>query len=731
MLQGSQQQISKKLLTFATSAISQELRPTAIILMACLVFVGMAAGKLSGAERALKSGGTKVLHFPAERPVGKLFVEDESDGVSPTEVGRDLSSAVKVDPARVCLVGDWDFLGPAQGDVVVPSDRKIKLTIDMRDARPNDLSFLSKLGPSDLHQLSIQSRIKRTPANRPALESISHLSGLQILSLYQTGIDSRQMSSLKSLPSLRGLVLNSEYSFGSAGLAVLKDMPGLEYLDCETNAIDAGLEHVGKLPNLRWLRVRMGRIRGPGLAHLANLPRLERLSLWGSPLTDLHIRYLEGLTRLKSLTLWGGDAPFTDATLASVGKLSGLEEFHLIGVGLDFTDVGMERLRGLKNLKKIHYTGTSAFNINGAGMRHLGSLPSLESLKGVWLFSDGLEALSSCGNLKFLNVRLGRLGERWGGSPADVGHLAALGSLEELDVSGRGLLDEDLARIASLSRLKRLGVWTGELTERGWASIGELGELESLHMSAGEITDNSLASVGELRKLESLNISGNDKSRVTKRGLNHLNQLTNLQELELGISGALLRPITDDTALNLTAVKNLKRIELTNIGLQGSDWAFLAGLENLEYIFMNQCGICPQNGLRYITDLAQLTRLDLQNLNCTKGDGLAAMGGLKKIGMIRLMGHITDSVLRRLPMLPSVVQFSVTTDVAIHPETIAHLREVLPNVNNVGVKQPGQSPSTRTSIEQSPRTTQSAPQRRSTTNTRRTSGQRTRRRTNR
>lgn len=710
MLQRNQKQITKRILTLATIAMIRQLRLGVIIMIVSGLVAGVAADELSAADKAGNTSSTKVLHFPADRSVGALSVEDEPDDNSPVGVGGDVSSSLKVCPSRVCLDGDWDFLGPAQGDVVVPADRNIRLSIHLEPG-PDDLSGLSQLGPSDLYQLHIGPWTKRSRANRPRLESISHLTGLQVLSLGSTGIDSRQMSSLKSLTSLRALAFSREYSVGSAGLAVLKDLPALEYLDCETNAIDAGLEHLGKLPNLRWLRLRMGRIRGPGLAHLANLPHLERLSLWGSPLTDLHIRYLEGLTRLKSLTLWGGDAPFTDATLASVGKLSGLEEFHLIMIGLDFTDVGMERLRGLKNLKKIEYTGTSAFNVNGVGMRYLGSLPSLESLKGVGLFSDGLKALASCRNLKYLNVRLGRLGERWGGSPADVGHLAALGSLEELDVSGRGLLDEDIARLASLSRLKRLNVSTGELTERGWASIGELGQLESLNMSAGEITDHSLASVGKLRKLESLNIRGNDKSRVTKRGLNHLNQLTNLQELYLGMSGGALKPITDDTALNLTAVKNLKRIELTNIGLQQSDWAFLADLEDLETMFMNQCGICPQNGLRYIGNLPKLKALDLQNVKCTQGNGLAAMGGLKSISRIRLMGRITDNALRRVPALPSLQMFDVTTDVAIRPETVAHLSQVLPNVRNVNVRQPEQS--------------------RSTTNTRRTSGQRTRRRTNR
>ncbi|MHC4087139.1 MAG: leucine-rich repeat domain-containing protein [Planctomycetota bacterium] len=350
----SQKQIVGRTLTLTTSATNQQLRPRAIIVMVWLLVVGMSAGELSGAEKALNpsAGGKKVLHFPADRSVGKLYVEKQSPDSSDAEGDRDSSLVMRVDPARVCLVGEWDFLGPAQGDVVVPANRRIKLTIHMRDARPNDLSFLSKLGPFDLHELNIQSWIKRTPANRPALESISHLTGLQILSLHRTGIDGRQMESLRSLSSLRALAFSQEHSVGSAGLAVLKDLPALEYLDCDTAAIDAGLEHLGNLRNLRWLRLRMGRIRGPGLAHLANLPRLERLSLWGTTgLTDQHIRYLKGLTRLKSLTLWGNDVPLTDASLASISKLASLEELHLIRLKTDFTDAGIRQLAKMPRLR--------------------------------------------------------------------------------------------------------------------------------------------------------------------------------------------------------------------------------------------------------------------------------------------------------------------------------------------------------------------------------------------
>ncbi|MBL7152356.1 MAG: hypothetical protein ISS79_01465 [Phycisphaerae bacterium] len=663
-----------------------------VIVTAWLV-VGMATGELSGVERALNPpAGGKVLRFPAERSVGKLYVEAVNGG--------DSSSSVAVCPSRVCLVGDWDFLGPAHGDVVVPGNRRIKLTIHMRDARPNDLSFLSKLGPSDLHELSIQSRIKRTPASRPALESIFHLTGLQILSLYQTGIDSRQMSLLRSLTSLRALVFGNERSVGSAGLSVLKDLPALEYLDCETNAIDAGLEHVGQLRNLRWLRVRMGRIRGPGLAHLASLPRLERLSLWGSPLTDRHIRYLEGLTGLKSLTLWGNDVPLTDASLASISKLASLEELHLIRLKTNFTDAGVAKLTRMPKLRNLGASPDDASILTG--------MQQLESVGGIPLTLRNMKALAGLGNLKSLGLALEGPIKGSGGNP--VATLGELKSLEKVHINSvragaKCFGDEELAHLESLNSLKDLSISVDGLTDRGLASIGKLKQLESIYLTG--------------------------TGSLSSHGLNHLNGLPKLERLSM-IMQANAWLGGDNTPLNLNGLTNLKNIKLISIRLKGSEWAFLAELENLEELWLNYCGVCSEDGLRYIKGLPKLKVVDLQNVNCTKGDCLAVLGGLKKLDSIRMIGHVTDSALRGLPALPSVRLFDVINDVTVNPETIAHLREVLPNVDNVNVQQPSQQgPSMMQSAPQSRGTTISTSQRLSSTRTRRTPGQRTRRRTNR
>ncbi len=179
---------------------------------------------------------------------------------------------------------------------------------------------------------TINRLMAKGPAEERVFEPVSRLTGLQVLQLHGTGITDKGMECLRPLRSLRALEFSQEPFVGNRGLAVLKDLPNLEYLDLDKGVTDAGLKHVGQVKSLRWLRLRTGRIWGPGLAELAHLPCLERLCIWGSDqqFSDRHIQYLEGLTHLKSLTLWAMADGLTDASLASIGKLKNLEELHFI-----------------------------------------------------------------------------------------------------------------------------------------------------------------------------------------------------------------------------------------------------------------------------------------------------------------------------------------------------------------------------------------------------------------
>jgi hypothetical protein len=160
----------------------------------------------------------------------------------------------------------------------------------------------------------------------------------------------------------------------------------------------------------------------------------------------------------------------------------------------------------------------------------------------------------------------------------------------------------------------------------------------------------------------------------------------------------------DDTPLNLKALTNLKSISLGSLCLQESDWAFLAGLNQLEVLRLYNCNACSENGLRHIKDLTKLKSLDIQATTLTDGNGLALLGGLRRLERIRLTGRITDRALGRLPALPSLQMFDVTTDVTIRPETVARLKQILPAVRTVNINQPKRQklPETRPRRRRSP-----------------------------
>ena len=501
----------------------------------------------------------RVLQFPTDLCMGSVSVEDPCLGSEYMELGRDLSLPLGLDPVRVCLGGNWDFVARAQGAVTVPAGRNVLLVAVLQPTKadqarlpelsrhflqdrvtvsPEDLSGLSRLGPDDLYQLHVSSLIRRRDAGKRVLEPISRLTGLRVLSLSQTGITSAQMKHLKPLRSLRALGFGREWSLANAGHAALKDLPSLEYLDCDTGLTDVGLKHLGQLQNLRWLRLRMGRIWGPGLAELAQAPRLERLCLWGTKgLTDRHISYLEGLTNLKSLTLWGTNTPLTDATLASIGKLTSLEELYFIRITTKFTDAGLAQLKNLKHLKKLKFNFQQ---IGADGMRHLVDLPQLESLKGLAPSPDAASVLPCFRHLKALDVN-------WVippiGTPVPPEVVDAMGrmqSLEDLAVMGGQWSQEDLLVFGKLTNLRRLRLgMRDDLGDAVLAEIGRLKELERLDLSAGA---------------------------VSKHGLNHLNGLTKLHTLDVS-AFSKGEAVTDETPLDLSALTNLKTMELVGVAL--------------------------------------------------------------------------------------------------------------------------------------------------------------------
>jgi hypothetical protein len=454
--------------------------------------------------------------------------------------------------------------------------------------------------------------------------------GLKILQLHNTGVTNKGLECLRKLRSLRAVEIYSEPFLGNECLAVLKDLPYLEYLDLDAIATDAGFKYLGQFPSLRWLRIRTGRVWGPGLTELANLPCLERLCLWGTdPISDRHLHYLEGLRRLKSLTLWGVADPLTDASLASIGKLTSLEELYFIRTIPQFTPAAVACLRGLRHLQKVEF-GLS------------------------WAGPSGMKTLATLPNLRCLHVALKDRHQGYSG-PTGVSYLTRLTRLEELAFTGgQSLSDADLAHFESLTSLRNL-LGSGNITDRGLTSLGKLHRLEHLTFYTG--------------------------GGVSKRGLNELSGLTNLQTLSVHDNYVWRHPEAeariDEIPLNLSTLTNLKTLDLAGFALEEGDLACLGGLPHVEWMTL-QGSVLPETALRHLKDLPALKRLTIDRIDCSDGSGLAALAGLRRLEDLTLRGRVTDLALRGLAGVTAPHSITAWTNEPIRPATIHYLKRTLP-----------------------------------------------------
>ncbi len=643
-----------------------------------VVFFGLVVG-LDASETALltpksRAEATRTLSFPTEPWLGNLYLEPES--------------GPGWDPVGVRLLIHWDYHSAAMGEVRVPKDRNVRLDVMLalssREAAglrrqnprahqmliadrvresPADLSGLSSLDPNGLFWLSVGSAMYgRTGGAPEMLEPLRHLTGLQILTLAGTGVTDTGLAHLRSLRSLKGLEL-TQFPIGERGLAVLKDLPALEYLSLNTGLTDAGLKQVAQIRSLRWLSIVGGRMWGPGLAELAHLPRLERLCFWGgSTLSDRHIKHLEGLTRIKGLTLHGADA-LTDASLASIGKLTNLEELYFVMASPRFTPAGIAHLQNVKNLKKVKFAQTW---VGRPGAQHgddiarqLAAIPQLESIEQIgYLSAEGMESLATLRHLKCLDVSLRDRNLDYYG-PTGLSHLASLSGLEELAIGSDDLLsDTDLASLQPLSHLRKLCILRPSVTDRGLASIGKLKQLEHLHLGT-----------------------------APRSGLNHLNGLSNLQHLTVTAWSDAAEPgLADELILDLSGLTKTRELHLSGLPLHDDDLAFLKHLPLLETLMIQPTSSLTGASLRHLRELPKLNLLRVHELSDCTGEDLAHLSTLPELRCLILKGDITDAALASLTGPSSLESLHVTTDHPIQKETLADLTDSHPVIEYIHIQ---------------------------------------------
>jgi hypothetical protein len=450
-------------------------------------------------------GESRVLHFPVDRSLGKLHVQDTGTIETPTHWWWGLNT-------------QWQYLAEAKGDVTVPAGKRLGLIVG-QDGR-TDLSPLAKLGPDDLYMLTTKG------AGDDCMTHISRLTGLKELILQDTGITNEGLRLLNRLKSLERLSFASKQldDSGMAHIAELKSLKGLRFYS--EKVTNDGLSHLSKLTLLEELfPSSRGGVDDEGLVHLTKLPALRYLLLAIGDFTENGLVHLKDIPSLRKLDV--GCIEFSSEGLAHISRIPGLEDLTISHTVLSNEDlIPLKSMSSLKRLRLQQEWQQMGPDFTDEGLAHLSEVKSLESLLLYYgNFTDkGLEYLSQLRKLKRLEIP-----NNTGFTDAGLGHLTKLRLLEELMLRANQFTDAGMVSVAKLTNLKRLRLWVkSNITNNGLAYLTNLNKLSYLRIN-GDFTDEGLTHVGSLDKLDYLEISGD----FTDAGLHHLEGLKLLTRLKI------------------------------------------------------------------------------------------------------------------------------------------------------------------------------------------------------
>jgi Leucine-rich repeat (LRR) protein len=590
---------------------------------------------LGHAESDAGEAAKRILHFPQDRSLGRILVQD-------TNVKRRIRTFhYWVDG------GDWHSLGQAQGDVVVSAGKRARLVMDEITGRR--LSALAQLEPNDLYWLKLPGS-----AGDSCMDYVTKLAGLRVLEL-DGSITDRGMRNITRLKSLERLYLSGR--IGNAGLEQVARLPSLTGLYAgQTRITDEGLSLLAELTNLEELNVGGQYIRDAGLEHLAKLPSLQYLMLSGQNFSDAALAHIRNIPSLRILSLAG--QLITDAGVRHLSGHTGLQSLSLYETRV--TNRGLAYLKSLPSLKKLDIGKRGPQEqITDAGMTHIAQIDSLEylDLPSFGITDKGLAEVARLRNLKHLWVS-GR-----SNSPLtddSLKHISELQSLEFLLVSGTGFTNAGLDYLAMLTNLIKLHLTADSITDEGLAKLRALKSLEDLHL-----------------RCENVSISG----------LSHLNALTNISRLAL-------RDIRQDNSdLDISALSKLSDLSITlnatrqeeklfYDAVRDEDLACLKKLKKLRRLVIGYAkhSTITDEGIANLSNLTQLEELTIGSPRLTD-KSLSYISNSRQLKILRLTGNFTDNGLRHLEELEALHYLRMVTSNKFTYKARRRLLDSLPNLD--------------------------------------------------
>jgi Leucine-rich repeat (LRR) protein len=592
----------------------------------------------------------RALHFPSERAVGNIRVQDENLVIPEVTTG--------FHPGYV--YAESEFLSLVQGDVRIPAGRRVFLTLGGTGVvRQRCLEALQSLDPNALYSLSFMPPIY---------------------------LDDGLMPSVVRLTGLRELVLSSA-RLTPKGWAMLAELPKLDHLYTPEGMSDAIMAQIANVQSLKILDTAPSRMTDAGLASIAKFRSVEVMHLEGNAgMSNDGLKALTQLPALRHLRLTG---PFTDSAMTHLAAMPALRVLWLDTTNV--TDAGLQRLSQSKSIERLclHWLD----KITDRGVAHLRNMAQLKGLDVMHasLSDVSLKLLATMPNIDYLTV------PNTGFTDAGVAHLNKLTGLKYLWVncaSNSPLTDESLRVVGQLPRLEKLHISGMGFTAKGVEHLFDLKALQVLSLSAPELDDSYLKQFAKLKSLRHLSWSFHNN--VTMSGLKALNEVPALEDL----NAKQVRQ--DNSGLDLSGLKNLKDLTLgmcvqAKVGdkyirrydaFRDSDLACLSGLTNLEWLSLAGPGI-GDDGVRHLAPLMNLEILSIEGSPNLTDNALKYLAGMRKLRSLDIYNsRITEAGLAHLYPLKGLNSVRIKTASPISRPAIARLRTELPSLQTLEISPP-------------------------------------------
>ncbi|MBI2481847.1 MAG: hypothetical protein HYV60_25335, partial [Planctomycetia bacterium] len=363
------------------------------------------------------------------------------------------------------------------------------------------------------------------------------------------------------------------------------------------------------------------------LENIARLEHCEEVILRAVEMADADLHYILSLQGMRSLDLTATD--ITDKGLPKLTRFRALEELILDHTCI--SDNSINVLTSLPRLRKISVCGT---HLSQEGVKKLearkihvtwATAPSEDSRKvAVELERHGmpveLRRSPSHQTSYFLTV----IARSWPpreelASPTLAWSLKTGARLPTSDLAfslnGRSLEPQEYALLAGYQGLKQL-TFNGARFYKSAENLSQLNNVEALAFNKCLISNQQLAHISALARLERLEIDnpemyieGKRYECVSDHGLVHLQKLWKLHTLALrNINFPLSQYVLEQTAKSGQSIDELC---LTDAGLD-----HLTALENLRSLDLSGNALTPA-GLMKLTRLSNLRELILADIPLT------------------------------------------------------------------------------------------------------------------